>query len=160
MYSIYSLIPLSSLVFLLPLLLLLLLFFYVVSRLLFPTILTPPYPPPSPADKATSCCYAGSYNPPHLGHLAILKSLSERHKSVHAVVGFNPSKSYPVSPSDRVAVLERACEVIGLKNVKPVMVEGLIWRWCCDNGIPVMYRGIRTWRQDGGEERHLLFQNR
>ncbi|GMI46440.1 hypothetical protein TrCOL_g916 [Triparma columacea] len=100
-----------------------------------------------------------SYNPAHAGHLSLLHYLSLRHTTVYAIVGFNPSKSYPVSPSSRVLLLQRQLEGMGIKNVKPVMVKGLIWKWAKSKGVDVMYRGIRTWKQDGGAERHLLFQN-
>ena len=63
---------------------------------------------------------AGSYNPPHLGHLAMLEYLATRHKQVIAVVGFNPSKHYDVTPTQRKTILE---EMIRTTNKTNIQVE-------------------------------------
>ncbi|GMI37592.1 hypothetical protein TrRE_jg4447, partial [Triparma retinervis] len=93
------------------------------------------------------------YNPAHAGHLSLLHFLSLRHTTVYAIVGFNPSKVYPVSPSSRVLLLQKQLDKMGAKNVKAVMVKGLIWKWAKGMKVDVMYRGIRTWEQDGGAPR-------
>ena len=49
-----------------------------IKRLYFPTII--PYPwPDVKKDKTTKVVLAGSYNPPHYGHFAMLIYLSERY---------------------------------------------------------------------------------
>lgn len=135
---------------------------YLAHQWLFPKILKYPYPAPtsSPSCKKQSVLLAGSYNPPHKGHLEMLKYLSSRYGRVVAVVGFNPSKKYDVSPQQRLALLERMIEDAGIEgNVEARLVPGLIWRWALKNNISKMYRGVRTWEKDGNGESHLLLQN-
>lgn len=123
---------------------------FVSSKVLFPNIV--PYEQPPPRQKSQkSACYAGSFNPPHLGHLDILRRLSEAHTKVYAVVGFNPSKTYAVPPPRRLSILKKMTR--DLPNVECVLVSGLIWRWCGREGVKIMYRGVRTWEEDGREER-------
>ena len=89
--------------------------------ILFPHIIKYPWPqPPTPPvssiqqqqqhdnpDKKLTVVLAGSYNPPHCGHLAMLAYLSQRYGKVIAVVGMNPNKTYPVSPCQRVALIRK-----------------------------------------------------
>ena len=131
---------------------------------LFPKIIQYPYPrvvaSASSSDKQKSVLLAGSYNPPHLGHLEMLKYLSSRYGRVVAVVGFNPSKKYDITPQQRLELLERMISDAGLgHNVEARLVQGLIWRWASNNNIDRMYRGVRTWEVDGKDESYLLWQN-
>ncbi|GMH83659.1 hypothetical protein TL16_g09674 [Triparma laevis f. inornata] len=139
--------------------LLLLPFFFILSillPLLFPTIIHHPYPPSTRKENKT-VMLAGSFNPPHLGHFKMLQYLSQRFTKVYAVVGFNPKKTYPVPPSDRLTLLKSLTS--NLPNVTPILVSGLIWRWASQNKISIMFRGIRTWSEDGRDENYLHFQN-
>jgi hypothetical protein len=69
-----------------------------------------------------------------------------RQGQVTAVVGFNPSKKYDVSPEQRVELIERACrDDPDLQNVRAKVVSGYIWRYAFANKITRMYRGIRSW---------------
>jgi pantetheine-phosphate adenylyltransferase len=133
--------------------------YYTVSN---PVIISHPYPSPEatpPGEKDNVVLLAGSYNPPHKGHLEMLKHLSSTNEKVYAVVGFNPSKKYPVAPEDRVKMLQAMTTEAKLTNVVPVLVSGLIWRWASSNSVKVMYRGVRTWKEDGSDESMLHFQN-
>ena len=105
-----------------------------------------------------SVLLAGSFNPPHRGHLALLAQLSRRYDKVYAVVGFNPSKTYAVGPEQGCRLL--AGLVAQLPNVQPVAVEGYIWGWALARGCSRMFRGIRSLEQDGRNERLLELQNR
>ena len=102
--------------------------------------------------------FAGSFNPPHLGHLAMFKWISKQHSKVYAVVGFNSTKKYDVSYEQRVALLRKM--LAGLPNVEVVAVEGYIWRFAMKRGCSKLYRGIRSWEQDGAAERFLDVLNR
>lgn len=133
---------------------------FVFSRVFLPDIIEFPYPETlASLNSGSICCLAGSFNPPHKGHLQMLKYLSGQHGTVYAVVGFNPRKKYSVSPQVRLAMLGKMLSDEGLKNVKPVLVSGLIWKWCIKSSVSVMYRGIRSWAEDGKDETHLHFQN-
>lgn len=111
-----------------------------------------------PVRRQGSVIFAGSYNPPHKGHVAMLTHLSRRYEKVFAVIGFNASKTYTVTPEQRCAVLQTM--VSHLANVEPVAVRGYIWRFAYAQRVIGVYRGIRTWEQDGRAERLLELQNR
>lgn len=101
--------------------------------------------------------FAGSFNPPTLGHVAMIEYLSNRFEKVTLVVGFNPNKTYDVSPQERARILSKlTCE---MKNVQVQLVKGLIWRYAMKNGADCLIRGIRSWDKDGKEEQHLHYQN-
>ena len=128
----------------------------------YPTVIPFPYPTAETTaaeDKGRVVMLAGSYNPPHNGHLQMLKYLSRRYGKVIAVVGFNPSKTYPVSPQSRVDMLQTMITTANLPNVSAVLVSGLIWKYAKKNEVFRMYRGIRTWDEDGSSENFLHFLN-
>ncbi|CAE7364949.1 Kin [Symbiodinium pilosum] len=52
---------------------------------------------PTSPRSSTSAVFAGSFNPPHLGHFEIIRYLSSTFSEVHVVIGINPAKTYPVS---------------------------------------------------------------
>lgn len=92
-------------------------------------------------------CIASFYPRPPLPIL-----LPER---VYAVVGFNPSKSYAVSPETRQAILAEMVGRIGLGDrVKVTTKSGLIWRYAKQVNA-CLCRGIRTWKKDGSSELFL-----
>ena len=64
-----------------------------------------PHPYPTPTKPAGCCVLAGSFNPPHEGHLAMIAHLSATHRRVCVAVGFNPRKAYAVAPDCRAALL-------------------------------------------------------
>jgi len=80
-------------------------------RLIYP-ILFPPivkYPWPAVDDDQPlhqTVVIAGSFNPPHYGHLELIKYLAKRYRKVYVVVGMNPAKHYPVSPHQRAKLLQ------------------------------------------------------
>lgn len=117
-----------------------------------------PYPRPSSRDELT-VCFAGSWNPAHMGHLEILRLLSQKHKTVYAIIGVNPNKKYPVGPYVRQALLQDMCKELGLDNVHVVVYGGIIFQFAHSKGVRLMYRGIRSWRQDGKDEKYLEYQN-
>lgn len=90
-----------------------------VKPILFPSIIAFPW---QDSDGTTqkldeTVILAGSYNPPHLGHLAMLQYLSRRYKRVIAVVGFNPNKKYLVSPEQRRSLLEKMIQSTAADNI-------------------------------------------
>jgi len=89
-------------------------------------------------DIQKACVLAGSFNPPHLGHYGMIQFLSKEHKKVNVVVGFNPSKTYPVSPETRYEIVKKMCEK--LPNVEVHLVEGLIWKFALRRKCEVLYR--------------------
>ena len=89
--------------------------------MLNPTILK--FPWPTTQDKDTTIVFAGSFNPPHNGHLAMIEYLANRYKEVILVIGMNPTKKYKVSPASRADILERMVASLGLDKSR-VRVKG------------------------------------
>ena len=94
-----------------------------VGDILFPTILSYPWPTPDDhkkqkRDKNTTVVLAGSYNPPHLGHLAMLRYLSQRYEKVIVVVGMNPNKKYAVTPQQRAELIRQMLKDTPASNVR------------------------------------------
>lgn len=143
---------------LLLLLVIIIAFVFLLKPVFTPTIERASDDEDNPQDKLT-VLLAGSFNPPHIGHLALLRNLSRRHKKVIAVIGVNPSKTYSVSPQQRVELLQAMVGHAGLTNISVVAVSGYIWRYAMEQSVDVMYRGIRTWAQDGTSETWMHVQN-
>lgn len=61
----------------------------------------------------TGLIYGGSFNPPTLGHLEMIRRLATDHR-VTVVVAANPAKTYPVSPEVRKQLLRRILDAEGL----------------------------------------------
>lgn len=117
------------------------------------------YPEPPLGRPKGPAVFAGSFNPPHLGHLAVLAYAAKRHKQVHAVIGVNPKKVYPVTGERRKAIMEAMLRELALTNVSVEIYGGLVWKFARSVGARTMYRGIRTWEEDGEAERVLEVQN-
>lgn len=141
-------------------------FLYAAFTLIYPIIVPPvhAYPWQIPADykrrqldKDMTVVLAGSYNPPHRGHLAMISHLSERYGKVIVVIGMNPNKRYAVTPPQRAMLLKAMLK--SLPNVHVEVVEGYIWRFAKRRNVRIFFRGIRTWEKDGHEERHLQILN-
>ena len=113
------------------------------------------------SDKKRKVVLAGSYNPPHRGHVAMLSYLSQRYGEVIAVVGMNPAKKYAVSPQQRAEFIQQMIDAEEeiKDNVRVEVVQGYIWRFAFREGVSIMFRGIRSWAKDGDEERYLHFLN-
>lgn len=107
--------------------------------------------------------FAGSFNPPHWGHLVMIRYLAERYGRVICCIGVNPNKQYDVTPKQRVQILRGMLNGSDdggrCKNVDVEVVEGYIWRYAKTQNASLFFRGIRTWAADGPEERHLQILN-
>lgn len=93
-----------------------------VKRILLPSVISFPYPTAS--DKNVSVVLGGSYNPPHNGHLGMLKYLSQRYGKVYAVIGVNPNKKYEVTAEERANLLREMIEASTTITEKNIQVEG------------------------------------
>uniref|UniRef100_A0A6V3J863 Phosphopantetheine adenylyltransferase n=2 Tax=Lotharella globosa TaxID=91324 RepID=A0A6V3J863_9EUKA len=117
----------------------------------YPTVVKYPSPKVPDDEKWEAGVYAGSFNPAHNGHMAIVKELRKRFKRVYCVVGYNPSKTYQVDPETRRHLLKYMLRRSGMDDVKVDFFPGNIWRYAKIKGA-YMCRGIRTWEKDGNEE--------
>jgi len=140
------------------------LFIYVLFQLFFPTIISYPWNSAesseveSSREKVEKVIFAGSFNPPHNGHYAMIEYLAKRYGEVIIIIGVNPLKKYDVNPENRVQIIR-----IMIKNIKGnvsvQVVSGYIWRYAYTIGAKVLFRGVRSWEKDGKNELLLLFQN-
>lgn len=136
-----------------------------VGRIAYPIILRYPWPHPTTSrricsDKRKIVVLAGSYNPPHLGHLAMIQYLGERYRKVIVVIGVNPNKRYDVTPEERADLTRRMLKRSATSsNVEVHVVKGYIWRHAKREGAEIFFRGIRSWEKDGREERALQILN-
>mmetsp|Transcript_16233 Transcript_16233/g.21350 ORF Transcript_16233/g.21350 Transcript_16233/m.21350 type:complete len:231 (+) Transcript_16233:171-863(+) len=127
-----------------------------------PTIIEYPWPTPDRSndgqsapdnDKEKTVAIAGSFNPPHKGHFALLEYLASRYGKVIIIVGKNMSKKYDVGPEDRAAVIQEYLEKSeSMKNARVEVVTGLVWKFAKREGASLLFRGIRTWAKDGANE--------
>ena len=108
-------------------------------------------------EKNMTVVIAGSYNPPHRGHLAMISHLAERYGKVIVVIGMNPNKKYAVTPDERATLLRTMLQ--GIPNVRAEVVSGYIWRFAKRQNVQLFYRGIRTWEKDGADETRLQILN-
>eukprot|EP00934_Nitzschia_sp_Nitz4_P003883 Nitzschia sp. Nitz4//scaffold174_size87051//38600//39450//NITZ4_005109-RA/size87051-augustus-gene-0.70-mRNA-1//-1//CDS//3329538872//3873//frame0 len=130
-----------------------------LTPILWPRIETFPWSEDTTEDQEQTVILAGSYNPPHLGHLAMLEYLARRYKRVIAVVGFNPNKKYAVTPEQRKDLLQKMIATTKATNIQVEVVEGYIWRYGKRHGASLFFRGIRSWEADGEDERALQILN-
>lgn len=84
----------------------------------------------------------GSYDPPTLGHLDVIRRVAEEEDEVYAVVFNNPKKEYMFSPEDRARMLMLATE--GLDNVLVSYSDGLVIDYMRDHGIDTIVKGYRN----------------
>jgi len=117
------------------------------------------FPYGQPSRQNVSVVQAGSFNPPHRGHMQVLEYLSQRFRRVYVVIGFNPNKTYLVSPMERKQLLEAAVRELNLANVTVHVWTDYIWRFASAKGAHYLVRGIRSWKQDLIEEKMLEFLN-
>eukprot|EP00466_Bigelowiella_natans_P007539 jgi/Bigna1/83807/fgenesh1_pg.115_\ len=107
---------------------------YICYLTFFPLCIPYPYPRVS---RSGAGVYAGSFNPVHDGHIAILRAMRNRFDTIYAVVGYNPGKKYPVSPEQRAKLLKKMLLKNGLPQVKVDIVPGYIWRFAKEKGAVI-----------------------
>mmetsp|Transcript_20223 Transcript_20223/g.52607 ORF Transcript_20223/g.52607 Transcript_20223/m.52607 type:complete len:245 (+) Transcript_20223:142-876(+) len=105
--------------------------------------------------------FAGSWNPPHAGHVAILRALAKRHGHVYACVGHNAKKTYLVDAEERARLVRVVVDAdpVLRGRVTVVATAGYVWREAKRLKCAALYRGVRSWRADGFSETILHVLN-
>ena len=85
---------------------------------------------------------SGSFDPPTLGHLDIIKRASKAFDEVVVCIFVNSAKKYAFSVEDRKKMLAVMCE--DLANVKVDSSDETVPSYCEKNGITLLVKGIRN----------------
>ena len=86
--------------------------------------------------------FPGSFDPPTLGHLALLRRAAKLFDRVTVGIFINPDKNYLFSLEERKEML-RLCTA-ELPNVDVDVDSGYVVDYCKRNDIPLLIRGIRS----------------
>ena len=85
--------------------------------------------------------YAGSFDPPTLGHEDLIRRAANVFERLTVAVGVNPEKTPLFAPSERVQLMES----LNLpSNVDVTFFEGLTVEFVHGLGAGVLVRGVRT----------------
>jgi len=89
----------------------------------------------------TRVIYAGSFQPPTMGHLDIIHRAAETFDEVIVAVLSQSEKTYAISPEERADMIRRITK--DLPNVRCVCDTGLLVDVARREGATVILRGIR-----------------
>ena len=85
--------------------------------------------------------YPGTFDPPHYGHLDIVKRSAKIFDEVIVAVARKPRKYLLFDVEERVNMFKKMTE--GIKNVKVKSFDGLLVDFMKKEGINVIVRGVR-----------------
>lgn len=92
--------------------------------------------------KTQSAVYGGSFDPPTLGHIDLIRRASRLFPHLHVGIGINPNKRVMFSIPERLGFLkESLCD---LPNVSCGSYNGLLVDYCREVGAGVIIRGLRA----------------
>lgn len=86
--------------------------------------------------------YAGSFDPPTLGHMDIIQRAAGFCDKLIVGVAVNPEKHALFSTEQRVHLLQVECD--GMENVSVLAIEGATVHAAKNLGATVLVRGLRT----------------
>lgn len=86
--------------------------------------------------------YAGSFDPPHLGHLDVIRRAARVCDQLVIGIAGNPEKKPFLPAMARTEILRAECSA--LRNIEVVQYSGATVHWAKSNGIQVLVRGLRT----------------
>ncbi|MDA3962367.1 MAG: pantetheine-phosphate adenylyltransferase [Planctomycetota bacterium] len=87
--------------------------------------------------------YAGSFDPPTLGHLDIVTRAAQASERLVVGVGFNPAKKHFIPVEDRVALIQAECAEAGVENVTVEAFSGATVEFARKHDIHLLVRGLR-----------------
>ncbi len=101
--------------------------------------------------------FPGSFNPPTLGHIDLIRRASALYDQVIVAVLVNINKASLFTLEERVAMLEKCCA--GFTNVRIISHHGLLVDLANSLNIKAVLRGVRT-LVDFEYERNMASANR
>ncbi|WOO86933.1 pantetheine-phosphate adenylyltransferase [Mollicutes bacterium LVI A0039] len=100
--------------------------------------------------------FPGSFDPITLGHLEIIKRISNQYEKVYVVIGRNASKCPFLDAEDRRDLIAEITRQY--KNVEVVIDDGLVVDFCKSVGCKTIIRGVRS-VHDFTSEQNLAYNN-
>ena len=89
-----------------------------------------------------SAIFAGSFDPPTLGHIDVITRGAALYERLWVAVGHNPTKRYLFTREERTELLREA--LASVPNVEVVHFDGLLVSAVKELGADVILRGIRS----------------
>jgi pantetheine-phosphate adenylyltransferase len=86
--------------------------------------------------------YPGSFDPPTLGHLDIIRRASRLFKSIIVAVADNPAKKHTFDASERLEMVRLS--IRSIPNARAEIFSGLIVDYLRKNRIRALIRGLRV----------------
>lgn len=86
--------------------------------------------------------YAGSFDPPTLGHVDLMDRASKLFDRVVIAIGRHPTRNALFTFEERLALLEDV--TAGYPNITVDSFEGLLFQYCDRIGARVIVRGLRA----------------
>jgi pantetheine-phosphate adenylyltransferase len=86
--------------------------------------------------------YAGSFDPPTLGHLDLIERASALFSDVIVAIGRHPTRSPLFTADERVELVAQVSSQLG--NVTVEAFDGLLIEFCKQKGARVIVRGLRA----------------
>jgi pantetheine-phosphate adenylyltransferase len=86
--------------------------------------------------------YAGSFDPPTLGHIDIIKRASAIFAELHVLVAQNNRKRYLFPVEERISLMEELCRKV--RNVKVAATSALVTDYMQEEDIKIIVRGVRN----------------
>lgn len=90
------------------------------------------------------CVFAGSFDPFTNGHLSIVKMASDIFDEVHIVISVNSNKNRCFEKEKMKDAIKETLEKENLSNCKVSIFDGLIIKYCKENNISYIVRGLRN----------------
>lgn len=106
----------------------------------------------------TIALYAGSFDPPTLGHLDLIERGAAHVDTLIVGIGINPHKPGLMPIEERLAILEHECRHLG-ERIRIEAYRGATVHFARFIGADVLLRGLRT-GQDLDNERAIAEVNR
>ncbi len=101
--------------------------------------------------------FPGSFDPPTLGHLDIIKRISKMFDSVTILVSVHPDKESLFTAEQRVQLIKEM--ITGFSNVTVDFYDGLVVKYAKHKDINILVRGIRN-SIDFNYETELMLANK
>ncbi|MDR1773701.1 MAG: pantetheine-phosphate adenylyltransferase [Clostridioides sp.] len=92
-------------------------------------------------DKIQKAMFAGSFDPITNGHLDIINRSAKIFDKLYIGVLYNPTKKGLFTFEERVDLIKKCTS--HLNNIEVVSFDGLLVKYCEENGIDTLVRGIR-----------------